>query len=55
MAIRPNRHWALLGLFAAAAISYGVGFMVGFLLLVAVGVAFELAFWYQLLRRNRRR
>lgn len=48
MAIVENRHWILLALLTAAAASYGVGFMVGFGLLVAAGVIFELAFWLEL-------
>lgn len=55
MAITTNRYLTLFLLFAAAAISYAVGFMVGFWLLIVIGGAFELAFWFQLILRNRRR
>jgi hypothetical protein len=54
MALIANRHWILLALLAAATVSYGVGFIVGFGLFIAVGVAFELAFWHQLIKRRRR-
>lgn len=55
MALTANRYWILLALFAAATVSYSVGFMVGLGLFIAVGVVFELAFWYQLINRKRRR
>jgi hypothetical protein len=55
MALIANRYWILLALFAAAVVSYSVGFMVGVGLLIGVGLGFELAFWHQLIRRNRRR
>ncbi len=54
MAILANRYWILLALIAAAIASYSIGFMVGLGLLVAAGVVFELAFWFELLRRRRR-
>jgi hypothetical protein len=54
MAITANRYLTLFLLFAAAAISYAVGFTIGFLLLIGIGAAFELAFWLQLFRRRRR-
>jgi len=54
MAINANRYLTLFLLFAAAAISYAVGFSVGFWVLIVVGGAFELAFWFQLILRNRR-
>jgi hypothetical protein len=41
-------------LFIAAAISYAVGFTIGFWVLIVAGAVFELAFWFQLLFRNRR-
>ncbi len=52
MAIVENRYWILLALVAAAAVSYGVGFMVGLGLFVAAGVIFELAFWLELFKRR---
>ena len=55
MAIIANRHWMLLALLAGAIVSYGVGFMAGFGLLLVAGGTLELAFWYQLFKRNRRR
>lgn len=55
MAIVANRYWILLPLLAAAVVSYGLGFMLGAALLVAAGVCFELVFWFELIRRNRRR
>ena len=54
MALIASRYWILLALFAAATISYSVGFIVGFGLFIAAGVVFELAFWYQLIKRKRR-
>jgi len=54
MAILANRYWILLALISAAAVSYSVGFMAGLWLFVAVGGAFELAFWFALFRRSRR-
>jgi len=54
MAILANRYWILLALISAAVVSYSVGFMVGLGLLVAAGVVFELAFWFELFRRRRR-
>ena len=55
MAITANRYLTLFLLFAAAGISYAVGFMIGFWLLIVIGAAFELAFWLKLILRNRRR
>ena len=55
MAIMANRYRMLLLLFVAAAISYAVGFTVGFWLLIAIGAAFELAFWFELFFGRRRR
>jgi hypothetical protein len=54
MSINANRYLTLLFLFAAAAISYAVGFAVGFWVLIVVGAGFELAFWFQLILRSRR-
>jgi len=54
MAILSNRYWVLLALISAAVASYSVGFMVGLWLIVAAGIVFELAFWFELLRRRRR-
>jgi hypothetical protein len=54
MAILANHYWILLALMAAAVVSYSVGFMVGLGLVVAAGVVFELAFWFELFRRRRR-
>jgi hypothetical protein len=54
MAIVANRYWILLALLAAAAVSYGVGFMVGLGLFIAAGVIFELAFWVGLFTRRPR-
>jgi len=55
MAITANRYLTLFLLFVAAVISYTVGFTVGFWLLIAVGAVFELAFWFELFFRRRRR
>ena len=55
MAIKPTRYQVLLLLLAAAVISYAVGFTVGFWLLIGIGAAFELAFWFQLFSGRRRR
>ncbi len=55
MAIIANRYRTLFLLLVAAAISYAVGFTVGFWFLIAVGAAFELAFWFELLFGRRRR
>ncbi|HEX5789464.1 MAG TPA: hypothetical protein VFY03_14865 [Woeseiaceae bacterium] len=55
MAINTKRYLVLLLLLAAAIISYAVGFTVGFWLLIGLGAAFELAFWFQLFSRRRRR
>jgi len=53
MAIVATRYWILLALVAGAVVSYGVGYMAGFGLLLAAGVVFELAFWHQLFKRRR--
>jgi general stress protein CsbA len=53
MAITANRYLTLLLLFVGAAISYSVGFTISFWLLIAIGVVFELAFWFELLFRRR--
>lgn len=55
MATSANRYLILFLLFVAAAVSYGIGFMVGFWLLIALGVVFELIFWGKLLVGPRRR
>ena len=55
MAIMANRYRVILLLFLAAAISYAVGFTVGFWLLIAIGAAFELAFWFELFSGRHRR
>ena len=55
MAITANRYLTLFLLLAVAVISYAVGFMIGFWFLIVIGGAFELAFWFRLILRNRRR
>jgi hypothetical protein len=55
MAMASTRYWILLALFAGAVVSYGVGSMAGFGLFLVAGVVFELAFWYELFKRRRRR
>ena len=55
MALIANRYWVLLALFAAAAVSYSLGFMVGLGLFIALGLVFELAFWYRLIKQQDRR
>jgi general stress protein CsbA len=55
MAITANRYLALLLLFIAAAISYAVGFMAGFWLLIVIGAVFELMLWGKLIFGRRRR
>jgi general stress protein CsbA len=55
MAITANRYLTLILLFTAAAISYAVGFAIGFWVFIAAGAVFELAFWFQLLFRKRGR
>ncbi len=55
MAIMANRYRTLLLLFVAAAISYAVGLTVGFWILIAIGAALELTFWFELLFGRRRR
>lgn len=54
MAITANRYLTLVLLATAAAISYIVGFTVGFWVLVAAGAVFEIVFWIELLFRRRR-
>lgn len=55
MAITSNRYLTLLLLFVASATSYAMGFTLGFWLLIAIGAAFELTFWFELFFRRRRR
>ncbi|MDX1561628.1 MAG: hypothetical protein R3305_01805 [Gammaproteobacteria bacterium] len=55
MAIAANHYVTLFLLFGAAAISYIVGFMAGFWLLIVAGGIFELIFWAKLIFGNRRR
>lgn len=55
MALTANRYLTLILLFAAATISYAVGFTAGFWLMIAIGVVFELVFWIELLFGRRRR
>lgn len=55
MAIVANRYWLLFALLAAAAICYSVGLVAGVGLFLAAGVLLELAFWFGLLKRIRRR
>lgn len=55
MAIMANRNRVILLLLVAAAVSYAIGFAVGFWVLIAVGAALELAFWVELLSGRRRR
>ena len=55
MAISANRYLTLFLLFVAASTSYAVGFIIGFWLFIAVGVVFELVFWFGLLAGKRRR
>jgi hypothetical protein len=54
MAISANRYLTLFLLFVAASISYAVGFIIGFWLLIVGGVVFELVFWLELLAGTRR-
>lgn len=54
MAIMANRYRVILLLFLAAAICYAAGFMGGFWLLIAIGGAFELAFWFELFSGRQR-
>ena len=54
MTVTAKRYLVLLLLLAAAAVSYAVGFTAGFWLLIGLGAAFELAFWFQLFSRRRR-
>ena len=53
MAITANRYPTLILLATAAAISYVVGFTVGFWVLIAAGAVFEIVFWIELLYRWR--
>ena len=55
MTVTAKRYLVLLLLLTAAAISYAAGFTIGLWLLLGLGVAFELAFWFQLFSRRRRR
>ena len=55
MAVLASRYWILLALISAAVVCYSVGFTVGLGLLVAAGLIFELAFWFELIRRRHRR
>jgi uncharacterized protein (DUF58 family) len=55
MAVTANRYLILFLLFAAASISYAIGFIIGFWLFIAFGVVFELVFWLELFSANRRR
>jgi len=55
MAIAPNRYLILFLLLGAATLSYVGGFFAGFWLLLALGVVFELAFWFKLFDPKRRR
>lgn len=55
MAIVANRYWMLLSLLVGAVVCYSVGFMAGVGLLLAAGMFLELAFWFELIKRNRRR
>jgi hypothetical protein len=55
MAILANRYWVLLALVAAAVVSYSVGFILGLWFFVAAAGIFELAVWFDLFRRTRRR
>ena len=52
MAITANRYLTLFLLLAAAGVSYVVGFTAGFVVLIAAGAMFELAFWFELFRRR---
>ena len=54
MAITANRYLTLILLGTAAAISYFVGFTVGFWVLIAAGAVFEIVFWVELFFRIRR-
>lgn len=44
-----------MALLAGAVLCYSVGFVAGFGVLLAAGVLLELAFWFALLKRRRRR
>jgi hypothetical protein len=50
-----NRYWMLFALLAGAVGCYSVGLMAGVGLFLAAGVLLELAFWYGLWKRTRRR
>jgi len=52
MAFMVNRYPRLLLLFLGALFSYFIGFTVGIWLLIAIGVFFELTFWFELLFRK---
>ena len=54
MSITANRYLTLFLLLAAAGTSYALGFTIGFWLLIALGAAFELVFWFELFFRRRR-
>ncbi len=50
------KHWVLLvALLIGAVISYAMGFEAGVIILIALGVVFELAFWFLALRGPRRK
>ena len=55
MAISANRYLTLFLLVVAASISYAIGFIIGFWLLIAVGMVFELVFWWEFIAGKRRR
>lgn len=48
MPMLANRYWILLAFFAAAVVSYSVGFTFGLGLFVAAGVIFDLVLSFQL-------
>jgi len=54
MAITANRYLTLILLASAAAVSYIIGFTVGFWVLIAAGAVFETVFWIELFFRWRR-
>jgi hypothetical protein len=55
MAISANRILTLLAFLVAASACYALGFVGGFWLFIAAGAIFDSVFWYQLVRRMRRR
>jgi hypothetical protein len=55
MAITANRYLTLFVLLAAAAVSYTIGFTVGFWLLICAGIVVELSFWALFIFGPRRR